>query len=139
ARVDHHDVRGRVRLDRPVAARLQARLQLGGVRLVEAAAECREGHRHHATTGSLSWPHGAPMSSPLLQRTVVVTPASSRIAWNARMRGSGERRKPEASQSLNGIRLTFARTPRSSCARRRACSGLSLTSSSMTYSKKTRC
>ena len=82
--------------------------------------------------------HAAPMSSPLLQRTVVVRPASIRIAWKARMRASGGRRKSAPSQSLNGIRFTLARIPCSSRTRRRASSGLSLTFSSITYSKNTR-
>ena len=65
-----------------------------GLDLVEPAAEGREGHggpadrprpappagasRGHAGTASLSWPHAAPMSSPLLQRTVAVIPRSRR-------------------------------------------------------------
>ena len=47
---------------------------------------------------------------------------SSRIAWKARMRGSGGRAKLEPSQSLNGIRLTLPRIPCSSCASRWASS-----------------
>src|SRR2546421_2838851 len=109
-------------------------------RSVEPAAERRErdGARAHAGIGSLSWPHAAPMSSPLLHRTVVVISASSRIDWNARIRASGGRRNGDPSQSLKGIRLTFARTPRRSRTSRRASSGESLIPSSMTYSKKTR-
>ena len=78
------------------------------------------------------------MSSPLLQRTVVVTPASRSTPWKARMRGSGGRWNAAPGQSLNGMRFTFAGTPRSNRARRRASSALSLTSSSITYSKNTR-
>ena len=78
------------------------------------------------------------MSSPLLHRTVVVIPASSRIDWKARMRASGGRRKFAPSQSLNGIRFTLAFTPRRRRARRCASSVVSLTSSSITYSKNTR-
>src|ERR671937_692715 len=138
AGVDDHDVGGRTERYRREAARLERRLQLLAVHLVEAAAQRGERDARHATA-SLSCPHAAPMSSPLLQRTVVMMPASSRIDWNARIRARGGRRNPEPGQSLNGIRLTFARTPRSRRARRRASSGLSFIPSSSTYSKNTRC
>src|SRR5947209_7964518 len=137
----HHDHIGRLAEGhRAEAARLEHGLELLAVRLVEPAPERSERARAraHADTGSLSWPHAAPMSSPLLHRTVVVSPASSRIDWNARIRGSAGRRNGAPSQSLKGIRLTFARTPRRSRTRRRASSGESLTASSRTYSKKTR-
>src|SRR6266567_2209098 len=79
------------------------------------------------------------MSSPLLQRTVVVMSASSSTDWKARMRGNGGRWNVEPSQSLKGIRLTLAFTPRNRRASRRASSTPSLTPSSITYSKNTRC
>src|SRR2546430_3476811 len=137
----HHDHVGRLaeghRLE---PARLEHRLELLRVHLVEPAAEGRErdGARAHAGIGSLSWPHAAPMSSPLLHRTVVVISASSRIDWNARIRASGGRPDGDPDPWLKGIRVTFARTPRRSRTRRRASSGESLIPSSMTYSKKTR-
>src|SRR5207247_1729434 len=110
AGVDDDDVRGGTERHRRKAARLEGRLQPLAVDLVEAAPEGREGDAaaRHATA-SFNWPQAAPMSSPLLQRTVVVMPASSRIDWKARMRASGGRRNPEAGQSLNGIRFTLAR------------------------------
>src|SRR5262249_32948194 len=135
ARVDDDDVGGLVERHRAKALRLQGRLHLLTVHLVEATAERGERHRpRHAGTDSRSWPQAAPMSSPLLQRTVVVMPASSSTDWNARMRGSGGRWNVDPSQSLNGIRLTLAFTPRSSLASRRASSTSSLTWSSITYS-----
>src|SRR5262249_58162541 len=133
-------VGGVVERHRAKTPRLECRLHLLTVHLVDAAAERREGDRAgHAGIGSRSWPQAAPMSSPLLQRTVVVMPASSSTDWKARMRGSGGRWNVAPSQSLNGIRLTLAFTPRSSRANRRASSTSSLTPSRITYSKKTRC
>src|SRR5437867_2375770 len=124
----------------PEAALLEPRLHLVRIDLVQPTAERRERDRTaHAGTDSRSWPHAAPMSSPLLQRTVVVTPLPSRIAWKARMRASGDRRNVAPSQSLNGIKFTLARTPRSRRTSRRASSSESFTPSSITYSKKTRC
>src|SRR3989449_10354661 len=128
ARVDDDDVRGGAERHRRKAARLEGRLPPLVVDLVEAAPQGREGEAagRHATA-AFNWPQAAPMSSPLLQRTVVVMPASSRIDWKSRMRASGGRRNSEAGQSLNGIRFTLARTVRSRRARRWASSGASFT------------
>ncbi len=68
-----------IAVGRPEPARLQRALQRLGVDLVQPATEGGEGDgRHQAATASRSCPQAAPMSSPLLHRTVVVTPAFRR-------------------------------------------------------------
>src|SRR5712691_715614 len=138
AGIDHVDLCRLPVLDRSKARLLDERAQLLGLDLVEPAAERGKADGQsaaHTVTTSLSWPQAAPMSSPLLQRTVARTPCSSRMAWKPRMRWRGGRWKPEPSQSLNGIRLILARIPFSSRTSRRASSAPSLTPSSSTYSK----
>src|SRR5262249_21176878 len=138
AGVDDIDLRGLLRLHGAVACLLGEDAHLLRLDLVQPATEGGEGDgrgRAHAVSASLSWRGGAPVSPPVLQRRVVGMPASSRIDWKARMRWSGGRWKPEPSQSLNGMRLTLARTPLRRRTSRRASSAESLTRSRSTYSK----
>jgi hypothetical protein len=80
------------------------------------------------------------MSSPRVLRTVVTMPASCSTAQSLH-RSRGERFRPEAGNGLKGIRLSLQGTRRASGPgpaperQLRACSGLSLTPSSMQYSK----
>src|SRR5207249_6628767 len=138
AGVHHVDLGGLLAGDGAETVALEQPHQLLGLDLVEPAPQGREGdgdRRHHATTASLNWPQAAPMSSPLLQRTVAVIPCSSSTLWKARMRVSGGRANGAPCQSLNGIRLTFARMPLSRRPSLRASCRVSLTPSSSTYSK----
>ena len=79
ARVDDDDVGALFERDGLKPALREPRRELEGIDLVEPAAQRRECDRAHAGTSSRSCPQAAPMSSPLLQRTVVVTPAFIRI------------------------------------------------------------
>ena len=79
ARVDDDDVGALFERDGLKPAPLEPCRELEGIDLVEPAAQRRERDRAHAGTSSRSCPQAAPMSSPLLQRTVVVTPAFIRI------------------------------------------------------------
>jgi len=92
------------------AARLGARLELLAVRLVEPATRASRTRpcAAHADTGSLSWPHAAPMSSPLLQPHRRSEPG---VEQDRLEREDPRQRRPTErapSQSLKGIRLTSA-------------------------------
>jgi hypothetical protein len=50
-------------------------------------------------------------------------------------RSAGERRNPESGKGLKGIRLNLQGTSRTRCSSARASASLSLTPSSITYSK----
>ena len=80
------------------------------------------------------------MSSPRVLRTVVTMPASSSTLANAAIAASGDRRRPDCGNGLNGIRLSLQESPAqrlsfTSSINCRACSGWSFTPSSMQYSK----
>ena len=93
AGIDHVDLGGLAIFHGAKAGLLDQGAKLPRLDLVEPAAERGEadGRPAHTETVSLSWPQAAPMSSPLLQRTVARTPCSSRMAWKPRMRWSGGR------------------------------------------------
>src|SRR5579875_2644298 len=75
------------------------------------------------------------MSWPRLSRTVACTPAARSSAWKRAMRAGGLGAKPAPGKGLKGIRFTFARSPRSHSASRRASASVSFSPASMTYSK----
>src|SRR5258705_11198598 len=137
AGIDDVDLGRLAGVDGAIARLLDEGPHLLRLDLVQPAAEGGEGDGRpaaHTVTTSLSCPQAAPMSSPLLQRTVVRMPSSRRSDWKARMRWRGGRWKPEPSQSLKGIRLTLARMPLRSRTRRRASSAESFTRPRSTYS-----
>ena len=82
-----------------------------------------------------SWPQAASTSSPRVLRVVVTMPASMRISAKRRMRGAGERPKPDWGKGLNGIRLNLQGTSRVRAMSSRAWASASFTPSSITYSK----
>src|SRR5690606_39647415 len=87
-----------------------------------------------SSTCPASWPQAASMSSPRVRRVTVTSPLRTRMSRKALMRSSGERLYGVPGNGLNGIRFTLHGRPPSSFASWRACSSLSLTPSSMTYS-----
>src|SRR5215471_248200 len=92
ARVHDVDLRRFVFANRPEPMALEKPYDLLGLDLIQAAAQRRDGDGdrwRHAITASLSWPHAAPISSPLLHRTVAVMPRSSSALWKARILGRG--------------------------------------------------
>src|SRR5450830_667839 len=95
--------------------------------------------RVRSCTSPASWPQAASMSSPRVLRIVVTRPPSSSTWAKALMRGFFERSKPDSGKGLKGIRLNLQDTPTTgsltSASSSRACSSLSLTPSSMQYSK----
>src|SRR5471032_1655198 len=95
--------------------------------------------RVRSLTSPANWPQAASISSPRVLRTVVIMPPSISTWANALMRGFFERNRPDSGNGLNGIRLNLQFTPNSrsctSASSSRACSSLSLTPSSMQYSK----
>ncbi len=81
AGIDHVHLRALIRRGGPEAAPLEQRQDLLRLHLVEAAPERGDGDGpgcRHAGTASRSWPQAAPMSSPLLHRTVAMMPCSRR-------------------------------------------------------------
>src|SRR6185295_1684752 len=91
--------------------------------------------RVRSATSPASWPQAAAMSSPRVLRVVAVSPARARMSAKRRMRSGGERLNSERGNGLNGIRLNLLFTLPASATSSRACSSLSFTPSSITYSK----
>ena len=73
--------------------------------------------------------------APRVLRVVVTMPSAIRISEKRRMRSFDERPKGACGKGLNGIRLYLHGTWRAISTSCRACSSLSFTPSSMTYSK----
>ena len=106
------------------------------------ARTLRSATRVRSCTSPASWPQAAAMSSPRVLRTVVTIPPCCSTAAKAATRSGADRCRPEAGNGLKGIRLILQASPeaalpspRTSASSARACSGESLTPSSMQYSR----
>src|SRR3989442_1592461 len=95
----------------------------------------RAGLRVRSWIFPASCPHAASISSPRVLRVVVTIPDAPSTSLNRSITRRGERTKPEFGNGLNGIRLILHGTRETKSTSWRACSSVSLTPSSMTYSK----